>query len=72
MSKPPDNAEFLTVKDLQAMFKLSRNKISTMTKTGELPQPYYFGKAVRYAKADIDAFIASRKPKPLRLPTKPL
>lgn len=55
------------------IFQLSRQKIHTMTLTGELPQPYHFGtKLIRYKKSDIDAFIESHKPKPLKLPSKPL
>lgn len=66
-----DNSRFHTIKDLMVIFKLSRQKIHTMTLTGELPQPYRFGRSIRYLRHDIEGYIESHKPKPLKLPHKP-
>lgn len=68
----PDNAQFYTVQNLMGLFQLSRQTIHTMTLSGQLPQPYKFGRVLRYKRTDIDLFIESNKPKPIKLPNKPL
>ena len=61
MSKPqraavPDS-EMFTPADLAVFLRLSPRKIRSMRATGELPRPIQFGRAVRWRRRDVEAWL---------------
>lgn len=53
--------EFLTVKDLQERYKLSRSGISKYVNDGILPKGIKIGASRRWSEADIEAFEEKMK-----------
>ena len=53
-------ARLLTAKNAAAYLAISERKLWDMTKTGEIPA-VRLGRAVRYDRQDLDAFIQQAK-----------
>jgi excisionase family DNA binding protein len=53
--------QYLTTEDAAARLKLSRRFLEALRRTGGGPVFISFGRAVRYAVDDLDAWAASRK-----------
>lgn len=55
--------QYLTTEDAAARLKLSRRFLEGLRRKGGGPEFIAFGRAVRYAPEDLDAWAASRKRK---------
>ena len=52
-------SEYLTAKDLQERFKISRGTVFNLMNAGKFPQGMRFGKVYRWRLSDIEAFEAN-------------
>lgn len=57
------HSEYLTTEGAAQRLKLSRRFLEALRRKGGGPQFIAFGRAVRYALEDLDAWAASRKRK---------
>lgn len=54
---PIDPLYLLNVKELSAILNLSVRKVWALRATGELPKAIEFGKAIRWRRSDIEAWL---------------
>ena len=63
---PPEEAEFYTVSETAQYLRLCVKQVRRLIWRGELAA-FRFGTALRIHKADIAAYIASRRIRPVKL-----
>jgi predicted DNA-binding transcriptional regulator AlpA len=68
MNQIPDDAVFITVKQVAAMLSISERSVRRAWYTGELPPPIKIGRAIRWRRLDIENFQGnySRRSHPAR------
>ena len=60
MPKDKQESEFMTVKELAEMLGITVMTVYRWLKAGKLPH-YNFGKTKRFRRAEVEAFLKSRK-----------
>ncbi len=61
-NKSRDDRLVLTAREVASALGVSERHVWGMNHNGRLPEPVRFGKAVRWVKADIEAWLAAGAP----------
>lgn len=60
MSDRTGDLQLLTTREVTALLKLDRSTLWDWTRKGRFPKPIKLGRATRYRRSDIEAWLASR------------
>ncbi len=52
-----NESKFLSIKEVQSVFRISRGTERRWRNDGDLPQPVKLGKLILYRKSDIDKIV---------------
>lgn len=55
--------EYLTIKEVAAILKISRNHLNKLTKKGNI-QAYRIGRSIRYKREDVDKALTQKEIQP--------
>lgn len=55
--------KLLSTNELAAALGVSREKLRSMAKAGQLPEPILVGKTKRYVEADVEKFLREQSSK---------